>query len=291
MTQRRAWILFFCSSSIIILVGVCVGVWASTHSANIRNHLKVAFLDVGQGDSIYIETPNNTQVLIDGGADARVMRKLGDVMPWYDRSLDMVIATHPDKDHIGGLLDVVRAYDVSYFLSSKDEGSSKLASDLYEYIEGEKEVNHVYVQRGMRVHLDRRHGVFMDILAPTHQEPFSDSNDGSIIVRLVYGDNEFLLTGDASLFVEQELVYMNKDILRSDVLKLGHHGSHTSSSSVFLDAVQPELAIISAGCDNSYGHPSDVVIERLYERAIPARSTCRSGTITLASDGDVIIVR
>lgn len=260
-------------------------------SYNDTQTLTVAFLDVGQGDSIYIEAPNGNQVLIDGGPDRSVLAQLGKQMRFYDRSLDLVIGTHPDKDHIGGLLNIVQDYQVLGYMSPGIIADTGLAEALEKLIT-EKDVQHIFAERGMRIFLDKRTGVFMDVLYPDHDvSQISDKNEGSIITRLVYGETSFVFTGDAGVSVERDLVREVSDVLDSDILKLGHHGSRTSTSKEFLQATTPEIAIISAGNDNRYGHPHEQVLANLREFSIPYLGTYEEGMIVFESDGKNIFVK
>lgn len=257
-----------------------------------KNILTVSFLNVGQGDAIFIEAPNKTQLLIDGGSDATVLRELGEVMPFYDRSIDMVIATHPDKDHIGGLVDVVQNFSVDQVIRSGVESDTSTFR-LFDSVITRKEITEHITEGEMRIVLDEEFEIYADVLYPLHTVgDIQDKNDASIVVRLVYGETEFLLTGDASVRVEQELVRdYEKEELQSDVLKLGHHGSKTSSSLKFLETVEPELAIVSAGCDNRYGHPHGEVVDRVEGLGIAIMGTCIHDTITLQSNGFHVVVQ
>lgn len=254
------------------------------HTLGDDEYLTVAFLDVGQGDAIYIETPNGAQMLIDGGKGRAVLRQLGRMMPFFDRSIDVVLATHPDEDHIGGLPEVFDRYRIGSYL---DPGLND-QSATYETIIHAVQMRHIpytVARTGMRITLED--GVVLEILFPDRELYGVDANTTSVVARLVYGDTEFLLTGDAPEAVEEYLVALDPASLQSDVLKLGHHGSRTSSSENFLTTVKPALAIISAGKDNSYGHPHKEVTDRLNMLGIPSLTTS-NGTVILKSDGHKI---
>lgn len=248
--------------------------------------LTVSFLDVGQGDAIYIRTPNGTDVLVDGGPDDSVIYQLGTVMPFFDKSIDLVVATHPDKDHIAGLIPVFENYTIHAFMRSEISSGTSFDITLNERTASEAAVTMITARRGQRIVLDDTYGIYLDVLFPDQDtSSFSEPNDASIVLKLVYGDSSFLLTGDISIPVEQFLSRRDPLFLETDVLKLGHHGSRTSSSDEFLDHVQPDYAIVSAGKNNSYGHPHTQVIERLRVRTIPVLSTQTHGTITFITDG------
>ncbi len=281
---RGKRLLFFVLLTLCICVCVVAGYAYLSHQ---KHYLTVAFLDVGQGDSIYIEAPDGAQMLIDGGNGKAVLRNLGSVMPFFDRSIDVVIATHPDEDHIGGLPEVFKRYRVGKYI---DPGIND-HSATYETILREAEqqgVSHVIAKRGMRIVLDKQDDIYFDILFPDRQLDGVDTNTASVVGRLVYGNTSFLLTGDSPQAIEQYLVALDGATLKSDVLKLGHHGSRTSSSEIFLTTVHPSLAIISAGKDNRYGHPHKEVLDLLTRLHIPSRSTITERSIILKSDGQHI---
>ncbi len=250
--------------------------------------LTVAFLDVGQGDAIYIEAPNGNQLLIDGGADTKVLRRLGEVMPLGDRTLDIILGTHPDKDHIGGLSDVLKRYRVSYVFEPGAENDTAAWESLLSAIDNE-DAKHVRARRGMVVDLGA--GVTLSILYPDKEIQSEETNDSSIVAKLSYGETDVMLTGDAPQSVEDYLVRAYGKALDSEILKAGHHGSKTSSAPHFLDAVAPAYGIISAGKDNSYGHPHAVVTDSFKERDIEIQSTAEQGTIVFVSDGKTFELR
>lgn len=253
-----------------------------------KNVLTIAFLDVGQGDAIYMRAPNGNQILIDGGPNKNVLRQLSKVMLFYDRSIDAVIATHPDKDHIGGLPDVLERYEVDFILDSGKEGESATYKELLRLIEV-KNIRSIQAKRGMIVVLDN--DVYLNILFPDRDVSGVESNTASVIVQLVYGDIEFMLTGDSPKTIEEYLVMLDGEKLKSDVLKVGHHGSKTSSSESFLGHVSPEYSVISAGVDNRYGHPHEEVIDVLNQFESVILSTQDNGMIVFESDGENIFLK
>lgn len=246
----------------------------------------VAFLDIGQGDSIYIEAPNGHQMVIDGGPDRRVLSKLAAVMPWGDHSLDVVLATHTDADHIGGLPDVIENYTVGTMIENGGTSDTKIYARLENTITT-KHVPKIIAHKGMRILLDSVHNVYVDILFPDRDvSQFTESNDGSIVCKLTYGNESFVFTGDATVYTENLIMQKETSLqLHSQVLKLGHHGSHTSSSQLWLEKVHPDVAIISAGLHNRYGHPHKEILERLNYLGIPYRATYKEGTIIYKTDG------
>jgi competence protein ComEC len=256
---------------------------------NHHDYLEVVFLDVGQGDAIYIEAPNGKQMLIDGGPDAKLLSSLAEVMPFADRSIDMVVATHPDTDHIGGLPQLLDNYKVTSILENGATSNSETFSVLEEKISEDK-INKIIARRGMRIILDVEKNIYFDILFPDRDVSNLDSNDGSIVGKLVYENNSFMLTGDATLYTENQIEWNeNENTLHSNVLKLGHHGSRTSSSILWLEKVDPEVAIVSAGENNKYGHPHQETLDRLSALHIPYLSTAEIGNIIFKSDGVKLI--
>jgi competence protein ComEC len=271
----------FLVANIFILVAVV--------RADREGVLTVAFLDVGQGDAIYIEAPNGNQMLIDGGpSGSAVLRALGQVMPFYDRSLDLVLATHPDQDHVGGLPAVFDRMQVDGVVTTENISGTGAYAAFEEAISGEH-AHRILARTGERIILDE--GVVLEILFPDSSTRGWETNTGSIVARLSYGDTSFLLTGDSPLAIEKYLVNKKGGMLHSGVLKLGHHGSRTSSSREFLSAVNPEYAIISAGLNNKYGHPHKEVTDLLDELKIPTVSTAEQSSIIFETNGEDLRIK
>lgn len=275
---------------LIVLFIFTIYIWFFLFKINNHNdYLKVVFLDVGQGDSIYIEAPNGKQVLIDGGPDAKLLSSLAKVMPFADRSIDMIIATHLDMDHIGGFPLLLDNYKVISIIENGAISDTKISSSLEEKIL-KKKINKIIARRGMRILIDEKKNIYFDILFPDRDVSNFESNDASIIGKLVYGSNSFMFTGDATVYTENLIEWNEKEgVLSSDVLKLGHHGSRTSSSILWLEKVNPKVAIISAGKNNKYGHPHKELLERLFTLQIPYLNTYEKGNIIFKSDGVKII--
>ena len=249
-----------------------------------KHELTVSFLDVGQGDAILVEGPTGIEMLIDGGRDREVLRKLPVLMGPLDRSIDVVVATHPDADHISGLPAVMKRYAVRHFYDPGKEGESSIAESLEVTVDREPGIVEGVLRAGMRIHLGD--GAYADVLHPEDNvAQLRETNDASITMRLVYGETEFMLTGDAPSWVEDRVVSQYGTALKSDVLKAGHHGSKTSTGPLFLAAVDPDFVVISAGKDNSYGHPHEEVVARILASGASILSTFETGTITFESDG------
>ena len=258
-------------------------IWGLVFFLTHEGKLTVAFLDVGQGDAIFIETPNKTQVLIDGGSNKSVLRGLGKMMTFYDRSIDMVLATHPDLDHIGGLPSVLERFVVENIVWSEASSDSSAYDAFFEKVVDEQ-AKVLYARRG-RLVLDAEHGVYLEILFPDRDVGGMEANAASLVTKLIYGDTSFLFTGDAPKSIEKYLVNIDGNELDVDVLKLGHHGSKTSTSQELLAHTTPQYAIISAGKDNSYGHPHEEVLDLLEVFEVIHFNTADAGMIVFESDG------
>ena len=263
-------------------------IWNAIFIETRNGILTVVFLDAGQGDAIFIEAPNGNQVLIDGGPNKSVLRQLSKVMPFYDRSIDIIIATHSDKDHIGGLPDVLQRYTVDFILESGAKNDTGI-SRAFESAILQNKIKRIFAKRGMAIMLDD--DVFLNILFPDRDVSEVESNTASIVAQLVYKNTEVMFTGDSPKTIEEYLVFLDGEKLRSEVLKVGHHGSKTSSSESFVGYVSPEYAIISAGADNSYGHPHKEVVEILNQFGSAILNTKDNGAIIFKSDGENIVVK
>lgn len=256
-------------------------IWYGVSSEQ-KGRLTVAFLDVGQGDAIFIEAPNGNQMLIDGGKGKGVLAQLSKVMPLYDKSIDVVLATHPDADHIGGLPAVFEYFDVRTFI----EPGVSSDTAVYEALEKsviEENAKKILARRGMKIDLGE--GTSFLVLFPDRDVTDFETNTASIAGILTYGESSFLLTGDSPKEIENYLVFLDAEGLDVDVLKVGHHGSRTSTSKAFAAAISPEYAVISAGKNNSYGHPHAEVLQILSENDVQVVRTDEMGTIIFTSDG------
>lgn len=264
--------------TLVVLNGVLWhALWRTSAS-----ELRVSFLDVGQGDSIFIESPAGAQVLIDGGPDRSVLRELGRVMPWWDRTIDVVIATHPDADHVTGLVDVLQRYHVQYILEPGVRGDTPQAESMLKAIANEDAL-YSHAQRGQII--DLGDGARIEILFPDRDVSGLETNTASIVARLTYGETSFMLMGDSPEEIERYVVQLDGKELTSTVLKAGHHGSRTSSSLLFVGFVKPEYAVFSRGCDNTYGHPHEEVKSVFARFDVHTLDTCEEGTVTFVSDG------
>lgn len=262
--------------------------WTAVFQASGQS-LKVVFFDVGQGDAIFIETPKKTQILIDGGPSKKIVEKLGKELPFFDRSLDFIIATHPDSDHISGLVEVLKSYKVGLVGWTGVKGLTLEFQELSNEIE-ENKSSKVVLKKGQKILVGRN--LFFEVLAPLEDfegKAVKDYNTSSLVLRMVYGKNTFLFTGDAPVSIEKKLIEEGTDI-SSQVLKIGHHGSSSSTGESFLEKVNPEIAVIQVGKDNRYGHPAPEVLGRLEKYGIKVMRTDERGNIKAFSDGAKIII-
>jgi len=277
---------------VVLLLGAIFSLYAAFREER-NGILTVSFLNVGQGDAIFIDAPSGNQLLIDGGPGKSVLRELSKVMPFYDRSIDVVIATHADQDHVGGLPDVLRKYKVNLFMESGVPGESSSYQELEKIVsstsssEGEAGTKKLLARRGMVI--DLGDGAILQILFPDRDPAGMETNMASIVARLVYGENEFLLTGDSPQTIEHYLISLGS--LQSDVLKAGHHGSKTSTSAEFVSAVSPQYAVISVGKDNKYGHPNKETLDTLNNFGAKILRTDELGAIVFKSDGTNLVLK
>jgi competence protein ComEC len=277
-------------AGIIMILFLCVVSFVlSTESGSDEGLLTVAYLDVGQGDATFIESPSGTQVLIDGGKNGLVLRGLSKAMGFFDRTIDMVLISHPDLDHIGGLIDVFQKYEVETVVMTENISDTSAYELLQEKIATEG-AEIILARRGQKFELGsgERGMTTLRILFPDRDPTNLESNTSSIVAELRYGESEFIFSGDSPQSIEEYLVSIDARTLQTDVLKVGHHGSKTSTAEIFVEAVSPALAIISAGKDNSYGHPHAEVTDRLTSYSIPYKNTADLGSIVLVSDGKEI---
>jgi competence protein ComEC len=233
-----------------------------------QNYLEVIFLDVGQGDAILIKTPFDHQILIDGGPSREtIIRRLSEEMPFYDKTIDLIVLTHVDKDHITGLLQALKDYEIENIIWS-GIGENKEWEDLI----GKEGASIIEAKKGMNI---LANNISFNVLNPEGTN-YSDLNDSSVVLKMNYDSASFLFTGDISSKID-----INEDI---DVLKVSHHGSKYGTSQELLEKTTPELAIIQVG-KNSYGHPSQEVLTRLDNFGIKTLRTDINGSIKIISDG------
>jgi competence protein ComEC len=283
---KRSFLLFLIVG--LILAGCNVGPVTPTVAPG-QNPLKIAFLDVGQGDSILIQAPNGQTMLIDGGRSTNLANTI--IIPklqeWGAKQVDVLIPTHPDQDHIAGLAGVLENFPVKLAALTGQVHATQIYERLLTDIR-DKNIEALQVRTGTTIPFDP--SVKLEVLNPNDDQVSSDdTNNASIVIKLTYGNTSFLLTGDAEMSANKAILDRGFDV-RSTVLKLGHHGSRTSTNEDWLTKVQPQLGIISAGKDNSFGHPHPEVIAALEKLGIQYIRTDEHGTITVTSDGTTIHV-
>jgi len=242
--------------------------------------LHVHVLDVGQGDATLLVSPSGKQVLIDGGPDNSALVEAGRHMSFFDRSIDLLVLTHPDLDHLAAFPEFLERYRISKILMTREEeGGAQYRRFLSLVASHGTEVIIADPKRD----IDLGDGVTLDIIWPpehlSHME-MSETNNRSIVLRALHGSAAILLSGDIEEKAEHAILRSGAD-LRSDYLKVSHHGSKTSTSTGFLLATDPDIALISAGKDNRFGHPHQTTVDRLHSMGIAIRSTASDGEISL----------
>ncbi len=275
--------------AILVLTAVACIVWIAVLHEDRHGELSVSFLNVGQGDAIFVESPTGKQVLIDGGPGGAVLRELGHTMPWYDRSIDLVIGTHADTDHIGGLIEVLPRYRVAEALVPSTEGETGAWRTYLDELRTEEKSGARVLEARRGERFDLGDGAYLEVLFPDRALTHIETNTGCIVTRVVYGETSFMLPCDAPREIENYLALLDGAHLKSTVLKAGHHGSKNSSSPLFVGLVDPAYAVFSRGCDNTYGHPAPETVATFAQFKIPALDTCTDGTITFVSDGHTVV--
>ncbi len=240
--------------------------------------LQVHFISVGQGDSELIKLPTGENVLIDAGDT-----KCGDYLVNYIKSqgveeIDMAIATHPHSDHIGSMRDIIENFKVNHIMMPDFDYDTMTYTNLLYSIE-ENNVDRIVGKYGDTFEEGE---AYFEVLGPVQQ--YEDANNISLVIMMTYGDNKFLFTGDQEKEAEKDVISMGYN-LEADVLKVGHHGSKTSSSQEFLDAVKADIAVIEVGEGNDYGLPKDEVVMRIARSGATVYRTDQSGNIVVSSDG------
>lgn len=271
---------------LIIITLLCGGISSILLYQAFHQHdrpLEIVFLDVGQGDATLIITPNGRTVVIDTGPKNNLGSLIAPHLPVTDRDIDLLILTHPDLDHVGGTLSLLKSYRVQQFMHSGLLAGAEMYKAIAQTISRER-IPAMVGDVGQTIQLDK--DVYLEVYSPNPTFESFEPNDYSVVTRLVYGNTSVLLTGDAPTTVEHDISEVYGDRLASNILKIGHHGSLTSTGDFFLEVVQPEYAIISAGCNNRFGHPHPDVLSRLFIHNIEIFDTCSDGNITFESDGE-----
>jgi competence protein ComEC len=277
---------------ILPLLVVAILVWSVALTAP-DDKLHISFLDVGQGDAILIQTPNGQDILIDGGPDLqKINLELGERLPFWDRTIDLVVCTQPQADHVTGLVEVIQRYKVNQVLEPGVSYNSSIYQEWCNLVE-DKGIEYNVARAGQEIDLGS--GIKIEVLNPPESlwEGTSDDVDNNgVVLKLSWSKVSFLFTADIREEAEFELIGQRAN-LKSTLLKVAHHGSETSTTSQFLAAVDPELAVISVGADNPFGHPGQEVVERLIDRLGEDNvyRTDEDGTIEFITDGERLWVK
>jgi len=272
---------------IVLAMLILAWVWVFVEGRESK-FLKVDFFDVGQGDSIFIETPKHKQILVDGGPDLTILEKLGREMPFWDRYIDLVVLSHPEADHLTGLIEVAKRYKIGGILTT-DIIRETIEYETWQKIIKDENIPIYIAHSDETINFDSDIKLF--VLYPFENlsgQIFKESNNTSIVGKLVYKNFEVLLTGDIEKKIEKELIKSGTN-LTSDILKIAHHGSKTSTTEEFVKMVNPIIAVIQAGKDNPYGHPTQAVLDIL--KNITSLVTGRDGDIEILSDGTKFQIR
>lgn len=276
-------LLFF----VVVLLFFNFLAWQEVFAFYLPKNLVVSFLNVGQGDSAFIQTPQGHQILIDGGPNSLALESLAKLIPVWDKTIDMVVLTHPESDHMRGLFSILQRYKADYILWTGVKRNSPDYEEWIKVLENQKNMGAsvVIAEVGQKIKLGN---VFINVLHPEDnlegQELKNTSNDAGVVLKLVFGESSFLFTGDISSVAENKI-----SNLKANVLKVAHHGSKYSTSELFLASVMPIAAVIEVG-KNSYGHPTQEVLQRLEKFGIKVFRTDRDGNINFTSDGNKIYI-
>jgi len=274
--SQKQWAL-----SHLILFGVLVLV-ALQFAKMTDTRLKLSFLDIGQGDAILIQTPNHHNILVDAGPDSTVVDRLGETLGFFDKTIDLFVTTHPDKDHYAGILDVLGPYHVRQVMMTGLLSEGALYRSFVDALKAHA-VPVVFANNHQDIQLGPN--LYLDVLFPLAEENWvgktvQNKNNTSIVARLVRGGKSLaMLTGDAESPEEREIMLAGQEVA-STILKLGHHGSRSSTSPEWLKAVHSTTVVVSAGRNNQYGHPHPETMERVKD--LEVRSTQKEGTVSLS---------
>ncbi len=291
--MRKYLLLIF--TSLFLLVGIFFYQNAKLNDGK----LHIIVCDVGQGDGILIRTPDGSDILVDGGPDDSILNCLSSHMPFWDRTIELMVLTHPHTDHAAGLVDVLKRYTVLHFVTEKVLGQTATYKRLEDELAAQK-LTAKYVFSGDRIDLADKTQLLT--LWPSHEwlnssglqagNGTSDSvnldlNGFCLIQLLTYGNFKVLLTGDAGFITEDKIA---AEVGKVDVLKVPHHGSKTGMSDYFLTQINPSLAIISVGANNRYGHPAQTALDLLKSHNIKTLRTDKNGTVEVISDGQTFSI-
>lgn len=284
----------FSKGIIALFVGILAlgGVFVFQQSRFSDNRLKVIFCDVGQGDATFIRTPKGLDILIDGGPNEKVLDCLSKHQPFWDRTIEIMMLTHPHADHFVGLIDVLKRYTVLSFVAEKVENKSQGFKSLQKYVEQER-IKSQYVYAGDR--FTTKDGVKITVLGPSEsfieetspQGMIGENKEfGSLILLISYGEFDLLITGDSQKReLTKALASQGRTLQSIEVLQVPHHGSKTGLDEEIVDQIHPEVAVISVGKKNRYGHPHKEIEKILRDGNIKTLRTDKDGDVQILSDG------
>ncbi|HLC63842.1 MAG TPA: MBL fold metallo-hydrolase [Patescibacteria group bacterium] len=279
--------LFKISLGLLIVVAVLLTVvWFTGRDSN----LKVYFFDIGQGDGMLIRTPTHQNIVIDGGPDNTFITKLGQALPFYDRTIDLMVLSHAHDDHLFGLVEVLKRYKVKEVLYS---GALHTTDAYLEWLSliKEKEIPLKIARAGQTFIFNEVEFKVIYPFTDLTNQKMENLNNSSVVNRLVYGQIKILFMGDSEVEGEKEIINQAREGIESQVIKLGHHGSDTSSTEDLLKLVKPIYGIIQVGEDNKFGHPARRVLRRLERLGIQVFRNDLEGDIVLETDGQSLIFR
>lgn len=283
------YLVLFVSFAFTILSGcslirVVTSLQASAPDVTSQDELLIETVDVGQGDCIIIKTPDNSVIMVDAGERTAISNIVATFKKYDIEKIDLLIATHPHADHIGGMQYFVESYPISKIMMPKSDHSTTMYLNLLQSIK-DKGLKITEAKPGITYEFG---DVTIGVLGPV-STAYKDLNNISVVFKLTYGDTSFLFTGDAEKEAEKDIIASGAD-LSTDVIKAGHHGSSTSTTQEFLDAVSPLIALVSCEIDNEYGHPHKEFLERISKKGCTLYRTDKNGNISILSNGTNISV-
>ncbi len=282
---KKKYLFIFLITLILsyLFVGCSLLLNDSNKNSQDHNKMLVHYIDVGQGDCILIQV-NNKNLLIDSGPKSDKKQCLNYLSSLKIDKLDYVIATHPHEDHIGNMADVINDYNILAFYAPKVTSTTKTFEKMVEALKANNLKINV-IKKGTNS-IDLGENTKVTVFSPT-KDSDDNLNNYSPVIKIEYGNTSFLFTGDAEKGVENEILANNEN-LSADVLKVGHHGSSTSTSEPFLKKINPSIGVISVGQDNTYNHPNEDTIKRLTDNKVTVYRTDKDGTVIISSDGSTI---
>ncbi len=267
---------------LLLLLGISLSLWYVVFREDRDGILTFEVLDIGQGDSLFIESPTGKQVFVDGGPQNNLSKEISYAMPFYDRHIDLVVITNPDADHYEGFIPMLDKYKVDMVLEPGTTNTYSAYGVLENKIKS-KHITKLIAKRGQVIDLGG--GAYLEVLFPDRDISGLSSNDGSLVMKLVYGETSVMLQGDSTAKIEEYLLRLGTSTLESTILKAGHHGSKTSSSFGYVSAVHPKWTVISSGKNNEYGHPNKETLETMKKLNIETYDTCNNGRLIFESNG------